>query len=77
MDRQKGVEEVSEADAVGLGDEAEEGAVGVEGPGVGLRVGFEGVFVGSVEDLGVLPARGDPVGDLDGMPSPAISWRLP
>ena len=65
VDRQQGVEEVSEADPVGLGNEAEEGAVGVEGPGNGLGDGFEAVLVAPVQNLGGHLPRIGSAGDLD------------
>ena len=52
MDRQQGIEEVGEADALGLGDKAEERTVGVEGPRTGLGDCFEAILIAPVQDLG-------------------------
>ena len=67
VNREKGIEEVGETDALGLGDEAEEAAVSVEAPGARLGDGLERGFVGPVEDPGPHAALRDPVGDLDGV----------
>jgi len=67
MHGQQRVKQMGEADALGLGDEAEEGAVGVEGPGVGLANGLESGLVGTVGDGGCGFARSSCEGDLDGL----------
>ena len=51
MDREHGIEEVREADAVRLGDEAEERAVAVEAPRPALLHDLEARLVVAVEDL--------------------------
>ena len=67
MDCEERIEEVGEADALGFGDQAEESAVGVEGPRAGLSAGFEAGFVAPVQDLGGNRIRESPVGDLHGL----------
>ena len=57
VDRQHRVEEVREADALRLGDEAEERAVAVEAPGPALLDDLEARLVVAVEQL-----VGDPAG---------------
>ncbi len=64
---QQGVEEVGEADALGLGDEAEEGAVAVEAPGAGLLGDVDAGFVVAVEELVGDVAGGCLVCQLDGV----------
>ena len=67
VDREHRVEQVGEADALRLGDEAEERAVAVETPGPALLDHVEAGFVVAVEQLvGDLPARGL-VGQLQGL----------
>ena len=51
VDRQHRIEEVREADAVRLGDEAEERAVAVEAPGAALLDDLEARLVVAVEQL--------------------------
>ena len=51
VDGEDGVEGVGEADALGLGDESEESAVGVEAPGAAFVDDFEVGLAGAVEEL--------------------------
>ncbi len=65
--RQHRVEEMGQADAVGLGDQAEEGAVAVETPGPALLDDLQAGLVVAVEQLvGDLAGRGL-VGQLQGL----------
>ena len=67
MDGQQGVEEMGEANALGLGDEAEEGAVAVEAPWAGLFGDADAGLVVAVEELVGDLASGCFVGQLDGV----------
>ena len=67
VDGQQGVEEVGEADALGLGDEAEKGAVAIEAPGAGLLGDVDAGLVVAVEELVGDIAGGCFVGQLDGV----------
>ena len=52
VDRQKGIKKVSEADAIGFGDQAKEMSVGCKGPREGLAFGAELGLVGPVDHFG-------------------------
>ena len=67
VDGEDGVEEVGEADALGFGDEAEEGAVGVEAPGAAFVDDFEAGFVVAVEEFAGGVAGGVFVGEFEGV----------
>ena len=67
VDGQQGVEEMGEADALGLGNEAEEGAVAVEAPGAGLFGDADAGLVVAVEEFVGDLAGGRFVGQLDGV----------
>ena len=64
VDREHGVEQVREADAVRLGDQAEERAVAVEAPGPALLDDLEARLVVAVEQLVGDLAGGGLVGEL-------------
>ena len=64
---QQGIEEMGEADALGLGNEAEEGAVAVEAPWAGLFGDADAGLVVAVEELVGDLAGGCFVGQLDGV----------
>ena len=59
--REDGIEEVGQADAVGLGDQAVRGAVAVEAPRPALLDHLQPLFVVAVEDLLGDASRGRPV----------------
>ena len=65
VDREHRVEQVGEPDAVGLGDEAEGGAVAIEAPGTTLLHQLEARLVVAIEQLVGDLARGVLVGELD------------
>ncbi len=67
VDGEHGVEEVREADALRLGDEAEEGAVAVEAPGAALLDEFQAGLVVAVEQLVGDLAGGGLVGEFEGL----------
>ena len=50
MNREDRIEEMREADALGFGHEAEEGAVAVEAPGTALLNNFKARFIMPVEE---------------------------
>ena len=52
VDREKRIEEVGETDALGFGDEAEEGTIRVEGPRADGFGDFQRELVGTVENSG-------------------------
>ena len=66
MDGQQRVKEMGEADALGLGNEAEKGTVAVEAPGARLLGNPDAGFVVAVEELVGDLARRRLVGQLDG-----------
>ena len=66
MDGEDGIKQVSEADALGLGDEAEEGAIAVEAPGSAFLDDFEVWFGVAVEELVAQVAGGVFVGEFEG-----------
>ncbi|MGH9064679.1 MAG: hypothetical protein ACRDZQ_08505 [Acidimicrobiales bacterium] len=59
MDGQPRVEQVAEADAAGLGGQAEQGPVGVQGPPGALGVHVQAVFFGPVDEPVVHLAGGE------------------
>ena len=65
VDREHRIEQVREADAVRLGDEAEERAVAVEAPRAALLDDLEARLVVAVEELVGDPARRRLVGELE------------
>jgi hypothetical protein len=67
MNREHGVEEVRQADAVGFRDEAEEGAVAVEAPGSARFDHCEARLVVAVEDLVGDAAIGAAVDECEGI----------
>ncbi len=66
VDREQGIEEVGQADAVGLGDEAEQPAVGVEAPGAAGGDDLERRLLIAVDELVAGVAGRVLVGQLDG-----------
>jgi len=64
--RQKGVEQVGEADAQRLGNQAEQFAVGVEGPGAAGGGDLERWLAVAEEQLAAQPALGIAVDQLEG-----------
>ena len=67
VDGQQGIEEMGKADALGFGNETEEGAVAVEAPGAGLLGDADAGLVVAVEELVGDFAGGCFVGQLDGV----------
>ncbi len=70
VDSQERIEQVGEADPVGLGDEPEERAVAIEAPGLAGRGDFQRRLSIPVEELVPEPARCVLVRDLEDAPVP-------
>ena len=62
--RQERIEEVGQADAMGLGDQAEERAVAVEAPRAACRQDFQRRLAVAEQDFGADPARAVFIHDL-------------